>query len=451
MSVAVALDYNYQYPFLSVVGKYDKGFGLQLATCGANQEHPYFFEGKLIRPRCIGDMLLVLSNVVRTHFFLHRIPLMDPVVTSNESMLRFEGFSGCCGAYARVDLLPEAFESELQNRGTTNVDFNNSMRSSLSRLRDQDETRLSVGMDEVKLTHIDKDVVEKKVKLPIRWIKGFSEVQAYQLGLKLKYEISISEARRFVRSLPRGGTKQPVFVSQFGKSLRISYRENSNAIRLTGLDRVRIIEPLLGSANKLRIWYDVISGTSGWEIINDIGRFFLMISPELYRGFSGEGQILEKFAVGNWQKALPDVQAQLTWDSQINCSEISKKTGINETEVLSALAVLGSRGVAGYDIATQSYFHRVLPFELDKIELLQPRLKNARKLLEDKKVNVIEQLSSEKINLSVAGSGVTHTVRLDNNIDKCTCPWFNKYQGKRGPCKHILAARMFMEEKGEMQ
>ena len=26
--------------------------------------------------------------------------------------------------------------------------------------------------------------------------------------------------------------------------------------------------------------------------------------------------------------------------------------------------------------------------------------------------------------------------------DICTCPWWGKHQGTRGPCKHVLAARM---------
>ena len=61
-------------------------------------------------------------------------------------------FSGCCGVYARVDLPPESFESDLQQRGTTNVDFNDPMRAALNRLRDREEVRLSVGRDEVALS-----------------------------------------------------------------------------------------------------------------------------------------------------------------------------------------------------------------------------------------------------------------------------------------------------------
>lgn len=33
-----------------------------------------------------------------------------------------------------------------------------------------------------------------------------------------------------------------------------------------------------------------------------------------------------------------------------------------------------------------------------------------------------------------------HALRLGH--DRCTCPWFAKHQGSRGPCKHVLAARL---------
>ncbi|MFC8869784.1 SWIM zinc finger family protein [Streptomyces sp. NPDC057148] len=31
----------------------------------------------------------------------------------------------------------------------------------------------------------------------------------------------------------------------------------------------------------------------------------------------------------------------------------------------------------------------------------------------------------------------------------CTCPWWAKYRGGRGPCKHMLAARMVRNTKKE--
>ena len=46
----------------------------------------------------------------------------------------------------------------------------------------------------------------------------------------------------------------------------------------------------------------------------------------------------------------------------------------------------------------------------------------------------------------VRGSGVEHRVRLAAGGDRCTCRWFSRYQGQRGVCKHILAARIALEE-----
>ncbi len=443
---STALDFTYVYPHASEIRESDRGLGLCLATCGAGREHPHFFEGRPRKPRDLGDMLLALSDVVRAHFYLPRRSPLDPVVTSSEEMIRFEGFSGCCGVYARVDLKAEAFETELQRRGTTNVDFNDPMRAALTRTRDRDDVWLSVGRDEVVFARNRDTVIEKKVKLPVRWIKGFCEVQAYQPGLELRLETSAAEARRFLRSAPPGvGFKRPAHIIQWGKSLRVSPRGKATDVRIAGLNRIRVLEPLLSAARKLRVWFHEASGASGWEVLFDAGAFFLLVSPEIYRGFSGEGQALEKLALGDWRKALPHVQARLTWQAGIDAGELARLTGRDKTSVEAALAVLGSRGLTGFDAASGCYFHRVLPFDLEKVERMHPRLKSARELLRRGGMEWIERKNGRR-ECSVPGSDVRHVVRLEEDGDACTCPWHGKHQGRRGPCKHILAARLWLEE-----
>jgi hypothetical protein len=443
---SAAIDFTYRYPFASEVAPTGRGLGLCLATCGANLDHPHFFDGRMREPRVVSIMLLVLADVVRTHFFLPRPVNLDPVVTSSERMIRFEGFSGCCGVYARVDLPAAAFDSEFQGRGTTNVDFNDPMRAALGRIRAQDEVRLSVGGSQLTLQRGEESVVEKKVKLPLRWIKGFSEVQAYQPTLKMKIEVTASEAQRFLRSLPgSGGPKRTCYVTQAGRSLRLTTRASSGTVPVSGTGRIRVLEPLLGAARSLRIWGDDGPGTSGWEVLFPTGRFFLMLSPELYRGFSGEGQVLRQLAERRSEEVFSAVRAQLTWQAEIDCLSIAEQAGITAEEVDAALAVLGSRGLAGFDVATGRYFHRELPFDLAEVESLQPRLKDARKLLEEKRASVLERLADGGADVAVDGTEVKHHVRLRSDGDCCTCPWFSKHQGQRGPCKHILAARMLVD------
>lgn len=446
--MSAALDFTYQYAFPSGVSASDSGKpAFSLATCDSNQSHPYFFDGKVKSPRILGDMLVTLSEVVRTHFFLPRPALLDPVLTSNENLLRLEGFSGCCGVYARADLPAEFFEGDCHGRGTTNVDFNTPMRNALMRLRDNEDVQFSVGKDEVILAKGNEQTVEKKVKLPLRWIKGFSEVQAYQPQLNLKMEIGAADALRFIRSLPKTAKpKMPSYVVPAGRSIRLSQRPQPGAIPILGTHRVKVIEPLLPRATRLRIWSDGDNGTSAWEVCYPVGSFFLMISPEVYRGFSGEGQVLSSLANAPDEQVIAQVRAQLKWQSEIDPLSLAKNLNLDPAAIESAIAVLGSRGLAGYDASQGFYFHRELPFDLSKVEDLQPRLKGARKLAESGGVKQSATNTSGEICFQVAGTGTTHRVLLRDTGDSCTCPWFSRYQGARGPCKHILAAQLVSEE-----
>jgi hypothetical protein len=100
-------------------------------------------------------------------------------VTGSGDLLRFETFSACCSTYGRVDFLPEAIDGTWHGRGTTNVDFSAPMRAALARIRDVDNVHLAVGSDELSVRKDTESVVERKVALPVRWLKGFVEVQAY--------------------------------------------------------------------------------------------------------------------------------------------------------------------------------------------------------------------------------------------------------------------------------
>ena len=438
--MSAAIDFTYRYGFASRVEASPQGAPrLSLATCNADHARPHFFEGRVRKPRLMGEMLCVLSDVVRTHFFLPRPALLDPVLTGNEELLRLEGFSGCCGVYARADLPAELFDGDYLGRGTTNVDFNAPMRNALLRLRDDEDVRFAVGADEVVLARGEQHTVEKKVKLPLRWLKGFSEVQAYQSRLELKMEVPAAEALAFVRSLPKASKpKMPSYAISAGRSIRLSQRPQPGAVPLHGTHRVKVIEPLLARARTLKVWADDSSGASAWEVCFAEGSFFLMISPEVYRGFSGEGQVLAALAKPPADSVIAQVRASLKWQSQVDAAALGQALNIPPAEVEGALAVLGSRGLAGFDAGGRTYFHRELPFDLAAVEDMQPRLLDARKLVAAGKV---ARLGAAGL-YGVEGTGTTHRVRLTDSQSTCTCPWFSKYLGQRGPCKHVLAATL---------
>jgi hypothetical protein len=452
--VAHALEFTYHYDRSSFVEHgSSKSQRIALATCNSDQSVAYFFEGALRKPRLTGQVLFTLSEIVRTRFW-EPIPmgysLYDPVLTSHPDILRLEGFSGCCGVYARADLPAGLFDGETRGRGTTNVDFNEEMRRGLLALRDGEHARFSVGAEEVVLTRGNHRVVEKKVKLPLRWLKGFSEAQAYLACLEPQAEVSAANALRFVRALPRPSSRgHSAFIVPASSGLRITQRPTPGCIPISGTHRLKVIEPLLHHAHTLRMWLDPKSGASGWELRFEEGSFFLLLSPELHRGFSGEGQILETLARPPSDAVVAEVRAKLAWQSLIAPGPLAAALDTTSNAVEAALAVLGSRGLVGFDATAGRYFHRELPFDLAQVEAMQPRLKSAHKLVEARAICAV---SGDKLGervFEVKGSETVHRVRLTEQGEKCTCPWFSKHQGQRGPCKHILAVQMIDTDERE--
>jgi SWIM zinc finger len=430
---------------------------LRLTTCADNEDrHPYFFRGNIVRPKRAAELLRGLMRVVQARFhvpaaMLERILVAaDPILTCGDDRLRFEGFSGCCGVYARVDLLPGAVRGEQLGRGTTNVDFNPPMMSALAMIRESDRVSLAVGAEAVELATGRENVLEKKVNLPLRWLKGLVEVQACQSRMQAVYDITGLEASRFLKSLPRMRTnRRETWIMSAGRGLRLSQLETRGAVRVGGLERLRVLEALVPQARSMQVFADAATGASGWTLSFDDSRFHLVISPEVWRGFSGEGQALDSLASDAWKSALPKIRAGLKWESVIELPSLASRIGFQEHVIKDALAALGARGLVGFDLGASAYFHRELPFDLSQVEKLQPRLQAARKLIAENKVR-IDNRASDQIEVFVAGLGVEHRVRITADDARCTCPWYSKHAASRGPCKHILAARMAFEaEAGE--
>ena len=196
--------------------------GVTVAGPAAN---PRFFTGFLAGAEQAAAGLLAVANVAQARYYQpQRIGLRDPVVTCNGDRLRFESFSGCCGVYARLDVLSEALDGEVHDRGTTNVDVNAPLREALARIGGADPLHLAVGPDELAVTTLDGPVVEKKVPLPERWLRGFAEVQvlaagrlrpAGRVGGGRGAAVPALAARRRSRSGVVGGAGWPVAAAGF--------------------------------------------------------------------------------------------------------------------------------------------------------------------------------------------------------------------------------------------
>ncbi|WP_078959472.1 hypothetical protein [Streptomyces erythrochromogenes] len=422
------------------------------------EAHPQFFAGFLSSPQAAARGLLAVADVAAARYYQRTLRAsLDPVVTAGGDRLRFESFSGCCGVYARLDVLPEGLDGADTGHGTTNVDVNNPLREALSRLSGDEPLHLRVGPDELAVTTLDGPVVEKKVPLPDRWLRGFAESQVITAAFDLRAELSAAEAVRFLRSLPRTtgtgpGSRAPLWVVPAGRTLRPTTRPVPGAVCLPGPERLTALQRVLRHATALRVYgpagHDGAATAAAWEVAMPGMRLTLTLSPEPSRGFSGEGAVLEALA-GDEAAADADlVSVLLSWEPRIDIADLAAQSGLSPQRVRAALTRLGTAGRVGYDAADAAYFHRELPYDAHRAEARNPRLTAARTLLADGAVHLHTPATTGSGTATVRSGERRYQVReAPGGVLSCTCQWWADYRGRRGPCKHALAVRMAHRER----
>ncbi|MDN3694760.1 SWIM zinc finger family protein [Chryseobacterium tructae] len=201
-----------------------------------------------------------------------------------------------------------------------------------------------------------------------------------------------------------------------------------------------MLEPLLPYIDAMQVFPHPNMQSTTWQLYMGNIRFSFSLSRESWRGFSGEGAVLNSLTTeipDEWMDAL-DKYAYANQSFNATTLAIEENLSLSKTDHLTKR--LAAMGLLGYDLDENEFFYRRLPFKLSRILGLNPRMKNAEKLIEDGKVEILNN-TKERTEARVEGTGVHHTVILEEDKERCTCEWFSKYQGERGPCKHVLAVK----------
>ncbi|OZB87914.1 MAG: hypothetical protein B7X41_10915 [Microbacterium sp. 14-71-5] len=385
--------------------------GGQLALGLVSTDPESLLDGFVERADLVASGLLRVGEVAATRFYQHpaataaQIRAADPIITVGAGAVRFESLSADCGVAARLDVLDDGLDVSVRTPGTTNVDLGPTLRRLLLGVRRRDPMRVVVGPSGLRVQTLDGEAHERQVVLPDRWVRSLAELQALASRMTAAVDVDAAQARTFLATLPAKGGRMPFWVQSLSSGLRLSSTPGSGRIAVGSPERLRVLEPLLRQATRLRVYGTETDGpaASWWEVALPGARFGLALSPDLSRGFSGEGALLD------------------------------------ELDDLSSDAALARRGLLGYDLADARYFPRHLPFGRDALETA-PRLEKARSLVAQGRVRV------EGKRLVVTGSAGEHVVHLGGAEDSCTCAWYLKHRGNRGPCAHVVAARLFSGE-----
>lgn len=441
-------DFAYAYDQASTLVRQAEGDTLLLAAYAENAPTTgaaCFFRGQLRDSWLTARGLTTLAKVVASRFVPQSAALRDPIVTAGAGQLRFEAFSSCNGVYARLDLGPAALDGEFVHSGTTNVDFNEPMVNALSRISRTEPVRLSVGQQEVTLERAAGHVTERKVTLPERWLRGLTAAQSYLACMDEKMVLSRIQAAQLLQTLPAGASRTDTFLVLRGGRPAFSPVAGPGAVRVGGAHRLRLLDGLLPLSETVRV-YSTPDGQASAIVLTLGGghEFLLALSAEVNRGFSGEGTQLETLAEELPAEWLTGANNLFQSNETFNPTLFALTHDLSPATVTRLCAHLSALGLLGFDLRDNQYFYRRLPFKTERILKLNPRLKNARTLLDNADdVQLVGVGPQGRTEVRVRGTGVWHTVVLGNNEPaRCTCPWFTDNQGQRGPCKHILAAQL---------
>ncbi len=406
-----------------------------------------FFQGRVLRPKLLASALTCLSRVVGERWFDaaavadSRRRMADPLVTSGDGVLRFEGFSTCRSLAVRVDLLSGGVETIHESHGTTNVDFNQPMRTALTRVNDRDALSLAIDENAFMLTHGKESLQERKVELPLSWLKGLASIPTISSRCETVAELAGPAIAMLFRDLPRTGNGREFhWLHPSPRGIRVARTPADGAVQLTGAKRLLVLQPLIQAARKLTVAANPTRDLTLWTLHFDDLRLTLALSPEVWRGFSGEGAGLDDLS----REVAPEVAEAILCDGPptFDAEAAAILLGVTLPEIRTAFAHLASQGQIGYDHIDAVWYRRKIPGNEALVRQTNPRLAQAEAWVASNAVAIESRLHESVRGRVGAEPGTAHLVETGPHGSRCTCFWFGRFGLSRGPCSHILALRL---------
>ena len=409
--------------------------------------------------------------------------ILDPIISVHPDEVAFEVFSKDEGTYAKLAIKPEAFDEKSKKVcGTTNIDFSQSLFDHILQFRSTRETRLSIGQEDVTVdteaARADR-VLEKQIRLPDSWLRGFLQVQSAAMLPSDSFTIAPIDLYNALRELrmhadqkgKRRGMRVELVPGEAARlvlepwetlieSTRGIYRgKQPKVVRLWGRRRLMLLRRFLPLAKEVEVHVTGSGLPCFWVLRgNDL---------ELTLGLTG-------FTASNWSQAasfdllLPrktstskeaeKIVAHLARVWLDDLAGIGKATRLKGEALVEALQIGCQQGQLIYDVAGDCYRLRPLtnvPLDLDRLQYRNPRERQAHDLLTRK--GAVAIASENRIH----GSGLELTGKVKVAEDKreyrtrmlitdegfvnraeCTCTFFRQQGMAHGPCTHLVALRL---------
>ena len=409
--------------------------------------------------------------------------ILDPIVSVHPDELLFEVFSKDEGSYAKLGIDWSAFALDgAPVHGTTNIDYTSALFDGVQRMRSYRETRFTIGGGAVEVqTEGSAPVLEKQVKVPDAWLRGFLQVQSagtlsattvsiapmdlYNVLRHLRLHADRKREGRAMRFELVPGEAPRIVLEPWGTVLNttagVYQGRTAQVIRVWGRRRLMLLRRLLPFLDRVDIH---LLGTG-------LPSFYVLrAGPVTFTlGLSG-------FTSSNWAQAvsfdllLPRagatsetanvdrVVAYLADKYVATAKEIASGVDLKAKEALQALQLACQQGKLMYDIARDAYRYRPIAEETldaDRFAFRNQRERRAYDLLAEKgAVKIALENRVHGVGLEITGKVAVASEKREYRPQmlfddegrvrkaECTCTFFRKHQLNEGPCEHLVALRM---------
>jgi predicted DNA-binding WGR domain protein len=408
--------------------------------------------------------------------------LLDPIISVHPDQVLFEVFSKDEGTYAKLGFPRDAFNLAHEPAcGTTNIDFSQALFLGIQQMRNYRQTRLSIGREEVSVaTAATKgQVLEKKIRVPDSWLRGFLQVQSAATLPRDTFALAPIDLYNVLRQLRLNGDRKG---KRRGLRVELVPGEPARVV----LEPWEVVIPSTAGPYKgkvarvVRVWgrrrllmlrrvLPLIEQVEVHLLGNGLPSFWVLRAADLTLTLGLTG-----FTTANWSQAvsfdlllprktqtsqpLETVLAHLHTVWFASTKDLAKATGLKGAALLESLQLGCQQGKLMYDLADDVYRLRPLteaPLDLTKLEYRNQRERIAHDLLVRREAVRIVSVNR------IAGTGLELTGKVTVEEDRreyrpqmllveegqvtkaeCTCALFRKQGLKAGPCPHLIALRL---------
>ncbi len=408
--------------------------------------------------------------------------ILDPVITVHPDQVMFEVFGKDESTYACLAFRRGAFDPAAGDVdcGTTNIDFSPALYDGVQQMRGYRETRLDVGAERVAVATEARQVIEKQIRVPDSWLRGFLQVQSaatlpfdhcrlapvdlYNLLRHLRMHADKKGQRRGLRFELVPGERPRLVLEPWETVLHATgdvFRgKAARVVRVWGRRRLMTVKRLLPFVESADV-YLLGSGLPSFWV-------FRAGDVTLTLGLTG-------FTASNWSQALgfdlllprktqtPEALRKVidhlaggVWLA--DAKTLAAETGVKGSALVETLQLGCQHGQLMYDIAHGVY--RLRPVVAGPLDLARLQYRNVR---EKVAFDLLTRRGAVRIaaETRVAGVGLEVTGQVSVEEDKrdyrpqmvladegqvrkavCTCAAFRKLGLKGGPCVHLIALRL---------